>query len=111
MPMACIGWSAVGHGAMADGTCVPRRNWLRKSSAERPCCQQVRHTDISVSDRLGRSLLILLVLLHGQESRQLEGDQSVRIEFRDDDGARPAVTDHAGRGHQGVRENGDRVNS
>ena len=45
----CVGWCAVGHGGMADGTCVPRRSWLRKSSAERPWCQQVRHTDINVA--------------------------------------------------------------
>ncbi len=25
---------------------MPRRSSLRKSKAERPCCQQVRHTDI-----------------------------------------------------------------
>jgi hypothetical protein len=24
----------------------PRRSWLRKSRADRPCCQQVRHADI-----------------------------------------------------------------
>jgi hypothetical protein len=26
---------------------MPRSCWLRKSRAERPCCQHVRHTDIS----------------------------------------------------------------
>src|SRR5262245_48597843 len=32
------------HGGRA--TIVPRRSWLRKSRAERPRCQHVRHTDI-----------------------------------------------------------------
>ncbi len=27
-------------------TAIPRKSWLRRSIAERPCCQQVRHTDI-----------------------------------------------------------------
>jgi hypothetical protein len=31
---------------MAGATGMPRRSWLRKSRAERPCCQHVRHTDI-----------------------------------------------------------------
>jgi hypothetical protein len=31
----------------AKGTGVPRKSWLRKSRAERPCCQHVRHADIS----------------------------------------------------------------
>jgi hypothetical protein len=26
---------------------APGRSWLRKSGAQCPCCQQVRHTDIS----------------------------------------------------------------
>ena len=47
MPLACIGWCVVSHSGMAAGTRVPRRSWLRKSRAERCCCQHVRHTDIS----------------------------------------------------------------
>src|SRR5262249_48500084 len=35
------------HGGKANAASGPRRNWLRKSRAERPCCQHVRHTDIS----------------------------------------------------------------
>ena len=31
---------------MASATGLPRRSWLRKSRAVRPCCQHVRHTDI-----------------------------------------------------------------
>jgi hypothetical protein len=46
MPSACIRRCVVGHGGMTDGTCVPRRSWLRKSRAERPCCQHVRPTNI-----------------------------------------------------------------
>jgi hypothetical protein len=41
-----LGVRAVGHGGRAKGTSVPQRSWLRKSRAERPCCQHVRHTDI-----------------------------------------------------------------
>ena len=36
----------VGHGGKPRATGEPRRSWLRKSRADRPCCQQVRHTDI-----------------------------------------------------------------
>ena len=42
-----MGLRAVGRGGRGGATGVPRRSWLRKSRAERPCCQQVRHTDIS----------------------------------------------------------------
>jgi hypothetical protein len=36
---------AAGHGGKARAA-APRRSWLRKSRAERPCCQHVRPTDI-----------------------------------------------------------------
>jgi hypothetical protein len=35
-----------GSRGRAKGTGVPRKSWLRKSRAERPCHQHVRHTDI-----------------------------------------------------------------
>jgi hypothetical protein len=41
-----LGLSTATHGGAASTTGVPRRNWLRKSRAERPCSQQGRHTDI-----------------------------------------------------------------
>src|SRR5262249_30810653 len=34
------------HGGKANAAGRPRKSWLRKSRAERPCCQHVRHTDI-----------------------------------------------------------------
>ena len=47
--VGCIGLCAVGHGGRARTAGVPRRSRLRKSRAEPPCCQQVRHTDISTA--------------------------------------------------------------
>ena len=35
------------HGGKANSDAGPRRSRLRKSRAERPICQHVRHTDIS----------------------------------------------------------------
>jgi hypothetical protein len=40
------GSHAVGYGGRARVIGVPRRSWLRKSRAERPSCQQVRHSDM-----------------------------------------------------------------
>ena len=58
-PAGGAGWEAIaqafvrdakgcapGHGGKARATGVPRRSWLRKSRADWPCCQHVRHTDI-----------------------------------------------------------------
>src|SRR5262245_42261745 len=45
----CRGSRAVGHGGRGWAIGVPRRSWLKKSRAERPCCQHVRHTDISTA--------------------------------------------------------------
>jgi hypothetical protein len=44
VPFEYIGWCAVGQGGKARATDSPRKSWLRKSRAERPCCQQVRLT-------------------------------------------------------------------
>jgi hypothetical protein len=45
-PPELRGLAQGGSGGRARITGVPRRSWLRKSRAERPCCQHVRHTDI-----------------------------------------------------------------
>ena len=43
----CVGLGGEGHGGNARAIGVPRRSWLKTSTAERPCCQQVRPTGIS----------------------------------------------------------------
>src|SRR6516164_10041987 len=39
---SCADSHTAGHGGRARATGVPRKSWLRKSRAERPCCQQIR---------------------------------------------------------------------
>jgi hypothetical protein len=53
---------------MARATGALRRSWLRKSRAERPCCQQVRHTD---HDRAIRQDPVAFPVVPGYDAPQL----------------------------------------
>ena len=45
-----VGRRVVAYGGRARAGGAPRSRRPRKSKAERPCCQHVRHTDIDESD-------------------------------------------------------------
>src|SRR5215213_11994644 len=80
-------------GALLEDVLSTRHEEVAEFPARRPGAGRCRAGGGSLggTDPTGRSMQLLL----GQESRQVEQDQPVRIELRDDDGTRPAVEDHA----------------